>query len=344
MKLRVITNSELGTRKRCAREHYYAYQCGYRTLEDVDELRFGTWWHRGMEFWWDGRGVDMAVEQAIIACKDPYDVARLRALLRGYDARWRDETDFDDVVGVEVEFRAPVINPETGAPSRTFILGGKLDVIRRRKFTEHKTTSDDIGFGSIYWRVLTLNSQVSTYYAGAKSRGHEVDGCEYDVVKKPTIRPSQIALLDANKIKIVLDANGKRVRTKDGKKWRQTSDSEFGYVLQTRVETPDEFESRLMSDITENPDKYYQRGEVVRLEAEEREAALDVWQLTRAMREDELAGRHPRNSDSCRRYGRLCSYFDVCTGVASLEDTTRFQKLDNVHAELNADFSQGDKA
>jgi hypothetical protein len=118
--LRVITNSELGTRKRCPREHHYAYQRGYRSVEDVEALRFGSRWHRGMEFWWAGEGLGMAIEQAIVDCTDPYEAVKLRALLRGYDARWGDESH--DVVAIEREFRAPVVNPETGASSRTFVL------------------------------------------------------------------------------------------------------------------------------------------------------------------------------------------------------------------------------
>jgi hypothetical protein len=50
-------------------------------------------------------------------------VGRARVLMRGYDARWSGEVH--TVVGVERQFRAPLVNPETGAASRTFELGGK---------------------------------------------------------------------------------------------------------------------------------------------------------------------------------------------------------------------------
>ncbi|HEX5659817.1 MAG TPA: hypothetical protein VFX59_21630, partial [Polyangiales bacterium] len=52
------------------------------------------------------------------------------------------------------------------------------------------------------------------------------------------------------------------------------------------------------------------------------------------IREAELANAHPRNPDSCQRFGRTCGYFDVCTGVASLDDPSRFTRVDNVHPEL----------
>lgn len=203
----------------------------------------------------------------------------------------------------------------------------------------HNTSSRDIGFGSTYWQRLSMDGQVSTYFAGARALGIEPRRCVYDVVKKPGIRPSQVPLLDADNVKIVLDANGARVRTKDGKKWRQTGDAAEGYVLQTRQETVDEYEHRLRQDIAENPDRYYQRGEVVRLEAEEREHALDVWLLTQSMRETTRLGIAPRNPDACERYAQMCSYWPVCSGEAQIEDRTRYRKLENVHAELSADFA-----
>lgn len=337
--LRVVTNSEMKVRRRCPREHFHMYIQGIRPIEDAEALRFGTMMHAGLELLWLGHSVDDAIAAAVAGAANEFEAAKARVLLRGYDARWGRE-HMDDVAGVELEFRAPLVNPETGAASRTFQLGGKIDAMLRRRFVEHKTTSLDIGVGSVYWRALTLDPQISTYYAGAKSLGYEVDSCLYDVIRKPGQRPGNVPLTDAEGVKIVHDANGERVRTKDGKKWRQTADSELEYVLQSRPETVEEYEARLLEEVASAPDKYYQRGEIVRLEADEREAALDAWQLTRSMREAELAGTHPRNPDSCSRYGRTCGYFPVCTGEASLDDFTRYERVENVHAELSADAAQ----
>lgn len=331
-RLKVVTNSELGVFRRCQREHHYAYRLGFRPLSDNDNLRFGSLWHQALEAWWRGEGLEVALEVGTHGAKDEYEAAKVRVLMRGYDARWGHERH--DVVGVEETFYAPILNPETGRASQLYVLGGKLDVRLRPRIVEHKTSSEDIGLGSIYWRKLVLNTQVSAYYQGARALGTDVQGCIYDVVRKPALRPSQVALVDEDGTKIVHDAQGERVRTKDGKKWRQTGDTDLGYVLQTRDETPDEYELRLAEEVAGNPDKYYQRGEVVRLEAEEREAQLDVWQLVHAMREAELADSHPRNADACQRYGSLCGYFDVCSGTAVLEDAARFERVANVHPEL----------
>lgn len=314
LKLRVLTNSELRVFRRCQREHHYAYGLGYRPVGDVESLRFGSAIHLGLEAWWLGKGVDAAIDAATTAAADPYEAVRLRVLLRGYDARWASETH--TVAGVEVEFRAPLVNPQTGAASRTYMLGGKIDVLLEQGFIEHKTCSQEIGVGSTYWRKLILDSQVSTYYAGARALGRDVERCIYDVIRKPAMRPLKATPEDSRKF------------TKDGRLYANQ---------RAEDETVEEYEARLTEEVAQNPDRYYQRGEVVRLETEEREAQLDAWQLTRALRESQLAGRFPRNADACERYGRMCEFFPVCSGEGSLEDPALYQRVANVHQELSVD-------
>lgn len=321
MKLPVITNSQLTTFRRCQREHYFAYLLGIRSREDAETLRFGSLMHKGLEAWWEavrlGLDADMRLARALGAiagdeASDEYEHAKAFVLMRGYDARWGSELS-DEVTAVEAEFCAPIVNPDTDATSRTYALGGKIDVLFARSFMEHKTTSDDIGVGSVYWRKLLLDPQVSTYYAGAKSLGHEVDGCVYDVIRKPGLRPFKATPADVRKY------------TKDGRLYANQHDLD---------ETAEEYAARLVEEVGANPDKYYQRGNVVRLEAEEREAQQDTWDLARMMRENVLVERYPRNTDACTRYGRVCPYFAVCTNTATLEDPALFERVDNVHREL----------
>lgn len=344
VKLRVLSNSQQKCYRRCAREHYFAYTLGYRPIEVDENLRFGSLIHLGLEHWW--RAPEGRLEAAIEALRDQtdneYELAKAGVMLQGYDLRWRD--DPYEVIAVESEFRAPLLNPDTGAASRTFELGGVLDVLVRNltdgriKLMEHKTSSDDIGPGSDYWKRLRIDSQISIYLEGVRAlTGHAISECVYDVLGKPGLRPSSIPERDEHGSKIVLDKDGERVRTKAGK-WRETASAADGYVLQTRPETPDEYRQRLVEHIADNPERYYQRGAVVRLDTEKIEAMHDAWGTARMIRDSELSGRWPRNVDSCVRWGRSCDYFAVCTGEASLEDFTRYRKLDNVHQELSAAF------
>jgi len=278
---------------------------------------------------------------------DPLDRARATALLTGYHARWDEEPL--EVLGVELEFRAPLVNPATGASSKTFEVGGKIDAIARHlpsgrvMLVEHKTSSEDVGPGSDYWRRLRLDAQISTYFHGARSLGFDVQGCIYDVVSKPGMRPTQVPILDEDGTKVVLDQAGQRVRTKDGKKWRETGDAAAGYVLQARPETPEELEARILAAIVREPDAWFARGEVMRLEDDERDAAADTWATARAMADAGRLQRYPRNPEACVRWGSNCAYFDLCSGVASLEDTSRFRRVAGPHEELGDAASDADK-
>jgi hypothetical protein len=103
---------------------------------------------------------------------DAYELARAEAMMEGYDARWGGE--HFEVLGVELEFRAPLINPETGA-SRTFERAGKLDVIVRdadwpQVVMEHKTAGEDIGQGSSWWARLRMGGQASPATSAAPRR------------------------------------------------------------------------------------------------------------------------------------------------------------------------------
>jgi hypothetical protein len=308
--LPIITASELKTFRRCAREHHYAYGQLYRGGAEAQALRFGTLFHNALEAWWNASADDIdglqldPLDYADMAIRgeasDPFDAATARALMVGYHCRWGQEPI--EVVSVEQEFRAQLVNPDTGKPSVTYQLGGKLDALAKVDglvyLVEHKTTSEDCGPGSDYVRRLRLDGQISLYYQGARALGHDVAGVIYDVIRKPGLRP-----LEANKRRDV-------------------------------PETPEEYGARVLADIEKQPERYYQRHMVVRLEQEEREAMADVWATARAMREGELAQRFPRNVDACIRFGRSCSFFDACTGAADLATSERFRKATRKHEEL----------
>lgn len=164
---------------------------------------------------------------------------------------------------------------------------------------EHKTSSEDIGLGSMYWRKLTLDAQISNYLVGARSLGYEPDGVLYDVLRKPALRP--------------LEANSKRARP----------------------EGPEEYFERCLANISEKPDYYYQRGVVVRLESEETDAAFDTWQTAEQIRLSRNSNRWPRNVDSCSQYSRLCDYWPICSGETTTADSIRYEQVGE-HPELEA--------
>jgi len=287
--LPLLTQSEMRSFRRCARERYYSYVLGRRHRVGAEPLTFGRFVHAGLQSLWTTDGVvDNAPPPS-----DPFKRETARVLLAGYVARWGKP---EGSLGAEIEFVAPLINPETGAESRTFALGGKLDAMARicgrDWIVEHKTSSEDISAGSDYWKRLRIDTQISTYYVGAKALGYSPFGVLYDVIRKPTIRPRN-------------------------------------------TDTPESWGARLVGDIATRPEFYFQRGEVVRLESEQRDAALDAWQTARNIAEADKLSRHPRNADACVRWGRTCDYFGVCTGTESIEDDYLFETKKTKHEELS---------
>ena len=342
--IQLLTNSRRNSFGTCHRKHYFEYELGRRPITDAESLRFGSLAHAGLELWFLSlwRGADVALSEAMAAIEanapkekaDSYAIATARAMLECYSERWGG--DDVEVLAVEQHFEIPLVNPDTNGQSRTFRLSGKIDAIVRVSgkvlILEHKTCSEDIGPDSRYWTKLAIDGQVSGYYMGAKALGYDVAGCLYDVLRKPSIRPGAIPLVDEDGVKIVLDANGQRVHTKDGKKWRETGDTAQGYVLQTRPETPDEWYARLRADIAEQPDRYFRRLDVPRLDADLVEYLGDMWAVGREIAEAQNTKRWPKNPRSCDVYSG-CPYFEVCAGRESIDNPHVFQDVD-IHREL----------
>ncbi len=134
----------------------------------------------------------------------------------------------------------------------------------------------------------------------------------YDVVRKPALRPLKATPLESRKY------TGKG----------------FLYANQRlNDETPEEYRLRLREDINERPDRYFARGEIVRLEADVHEHAYDMWQQARMMKESELAGFSPRNPDACQQFGGCC-FLPVCCGEASIDDDALYRTATHAHEEL----------
>lgn len=331
---RILTNSRLAALRTCQRLHYYRYAQGYRPVERAGALRFGSLIHDAWEAWSRAERGDAQLASAlgaiaVAAAPDPFDAVRARVLIGGYHARWVDE-DLE-WLAVEQPFRVALRNPETGRASRLWEVAGKMDGVVRDRTTgyvyvvERKTAGVDIGVGSRYWARLTLDSQVSIYLDAARECGYDARGVLYDVIGKPKLDPFTATPVEERKY------TEKASKLKDGT--IRPAGSLYANQRESD-ETPAEFEERLTAHVGEQPDRYFRRGEIVRLADEIEEARFDLWQLAQQLRESERAGRYPRNPGSCERYGRLCEFFGPCSRQGSLEDTTMFRRVAHMHPEL----------
>jgi hypothetical protein len=328
----LLTTSAQRAYRTCPRKYLYTYEEGYRPAHVADALTFGTLGHRGLEAWWGAArtGGEPEAWWAAAAAevdreRDPFQRARALSLMWGYHSRWQALTWQGEpmrVLAVEAEFRGPLLNPETGAASRTWERAGKLDAVvevgGRVYVVEHKTTSEDIAPGGDYWQRLQIDAQVSNYVTGARLLGFDVAGVIYDVIRKPALEPLLATPVEQRKY---TKATAKELpRLYAGQR--------------AEDESPEAFYDRLNATIGADLDAYYARALVVRLAEEEREAALDLWQTGQQIRDARRMNVWPRNADACVRWGRRCSFFGVCVGTESLDDPTRFRRVENPHEEL----------
>lgn len=317
--LPLLTHSEIQTFQRCPREHHFSYRLLRRPKRVSHALMFGSAFDKLLQEWWKagplhGRNVVMETLEALEI--DPFDKAKLRALLLGYDARWANEPL--EVLKVQPVFRLPIFNPETNRKSKDFDLGGRLDVLVKDIRTgeiiilETKTTSLDIASESSYWHTIAaIDPQISTYYKGARALGYEAQRCTYDVIRKPQLVPLKATPEDKRQYKkgtTILYANQ---RAED--------------------ETPDEYFERIALDILESPEKYFAREPIVRLEQDEAAHSADLWMTAKQIKENEIKKRAPKHPGACRRFGSFCPFMPVCSGLLSIES---YDVVEERHGEL----------
>lgn len=298
---------------------------------------------------------------------DPLVVAKVRALMFGYAHRWAG----DDYVTISAEeaYHLPVINPATGAASRTFTQGGKFDGVIERDgkvyLLEHKSSSEDIADpDAVYWRRLEIDSQVSHYVMANWMMERKVSGTLYDVVKKPGISPRRLTEAERKGIvetgeyfgfKVseaelarVKDASEKLEQFKQIKKEMNAANKKAEkagepvqeipqYVLDGAEATVQEslelYECRLARDCIENGSKYYQRKMITRLDQDIAEYAGELWDVAQSMLHARNNQANYRNSGACMTYGSPCEYLGVCSGFDSI-DSPNWERSESVHSEL----------
>jgi RecB family exonuclease len=300
-----LTTTRLAAYRRCPRQHLYRYELGLSRIREQAPLRLGAAFHSGLESHNRGADAETAIQRATADYEvlpdwaDPLEwiIERetIHQLLAGHFWRYSQ----DDLVFVEVEraFDIPLVNPGTGATSRTFTLAGKIDgIVRlgdgRLAVLEYKTSGEDISADGEYWMRLRCDPQISQYVLAARAIGHDVATVLYDVTRKPTIR---------------LRKN----------------------------ESVEEYSSRLLTDIGQRPDYYFARREVPRLEDELAEYQHELWQQANQLRDSQRCNRWFRNISKMTR--GYCQFAPLCLHSVNVKADVPppgFERLVDVHPEL----------
>lgn len=254
-------------------------------------------------------------------------LVKCRALMAGYHARWKNAGYVPEKV--EQILTTDLYNPETGAKSRSFKVGGKLDVVARisgrRVLMDHKTTSQDIADpNASYWRQLVVEGQVSHYMLLQWMHGEKCDDAVWDVVRKPMISPKKLSAADRRAATSLGTYCGARI----------SEQSKQAMVTEER-ETLEMFELRLAHDCTtERPEWYFARRSVPRMDAEILEYAGDLWEQAQDILHERKRKRlPPKNGGACMTYGTPCKFLGICSGHDT-HTSERWKPKTSIYPEL----------
>lgn len=352
--LEILTQTAIRSFRKCPRYFNIYYEQLFRSLTVSDPLAFGTIWHEIREEWWksgETETLDAVIHyqkpdqernrleraiQKFAAIKegmstrddgaevDEFVMSKLLVMLRGYHERWNSYVNSLEVLGVEVPYEIPLINPRTNKKSLTFMIQGKLDAVVREEgrlwVVEEKTAAEQLKIDSPYWKRLEVDPQCSLYYhAVERMFGEKPAGIMYFVNVKPQQKP----------LKATPDENRKYTKgtAKEPPRLHATQ--------RDCDETPGEYAVRVAEVVSENPERFYQMVRVARLEQDIRESQIDVWDTAKAIREAKSSGIWLRNPDACvHPFGSSCSFLPVCTHRASLDDNMLYRKAVAQHEEL----------
>jgi radical SAM protein with 4Fe4S-binding SPASM domain len=342
----LLTHSRQAAFKLCRKKHYFSYEIGLRKETSGRALRMGSAFHDGVEQLGNGHAIELAcdaVRNHYALCPENFDQLEwyyeqetVLRLVCAYDWRW--QTNKLEYLAVELPFQIPLKNPKTGRTTPNFEIAGKIDAIVRLEdgrlaVKETKLFGEDIKPDAEMWRLLRMDQQISLYIIAARELGYDCDTVLYDVARKPGIKPELVPILDQLGVKIVLDANGERVKTKTGL-WRTTASTADGYVVQSKPMTPEEWGEKLSSDIAERPQYYFCRQEIARLDQDLREYQCELWDVQQAMRDAQKNNAWYRtvNKNTCK----FCDYFDLCSkGCDPSAVPPGFRLIDDKHPELS---------
>ncbi len=272
-------------------------------IERDRHLHFGSLIHECLELWHGQRDLAAVldlIDRRCAARAQDEDQKRdwhlATAMMRAYAERYAEE-EFE-VVALERVFEGPIVNPATGAASRSFRLAGKVDGIVRANseyfILEHKTASQ---IDSDYLERLWTDFQITLYaHYIEQTMGIPIAGILYNVLVKARLQQSKGETeeeYEARRAELL--AKSKTGRT-TARRREPESDEDFQRRLAEKYADPAMFHRERL---------YLSREQFNILRAE-------LWELTQAFLDARRRGVFYQNTSFCFNYQRPCPYFALC--------------------------------
>lgn len=301
--------------------------------------------------------------------REEWQVERTKLLysLAGYN--WRYSGDDYEVIARELRFDLPLRNLTNSRALPGVYIRIVIDKLIRATngiicVMEHKSTSSSLDSDSSYWNHLSLDTQTNLYpwalsrlqlegkleYLGIMPDDRLIQEVKYDVWRKPTIAPKMLSQANSKKFvetgeymgekfKVLTDdvythtVNGEQADIEPGKK-------EGTFAIK---ETPDMYGARLLADITERPDFYFARRDLVRTEKDFQrldKELLGIYRSFQFMKKNNCWWRNERQCEAKYK----CQYMDICynnidlsTGVVPAGFKNKYQEKKDGDKTANSD-------
>jgi len=299
----VSTYSMWSLFRNCRKAVEWRYLRELVPLERDWNLYFGSLIHECLQVWHRGRDLTEVLALIDRLCPNRLqDEGQRRdwhlatAMMKGYAGRYPVE-EFE-VNGLEKAFQGPIINPATGAASRSFVLAGKVDGVVSiggdHFLLEHKTASQ---LDADYLERLWTDFQITLYaYYLEQALGIPITGVIYNILVKAKLQQGK----------------GETEEEFQARRTELLAKSKTGKTTAKRKlpETDEEFQQRLAEKYAE-PGMFHRetlylsrdRFDVLRSE---------LWELTQAFLDARRRGVFYQNTSFCFNYHRPCAYFALC--------------------------------
>lgn len=325
--LTIVTQTMLKELRRCPMRVYWRYIRELVPFERDADLYFGTFIHECQEIWHethDSGAVQQHIDWSCDGRADNNDINimwhKATAMMLGYAVRWPADNENFTVTACEQSFNVPIINPETGKPSRTFVLAGKVDRIANYQnktwLMEFKTAAN---IDEVYLDKLSNDFQSRVYKVGyTRETGQHVGGVIYDVLEKSQLKMKAGETEEEFQIRYAelcaKNKSGKSTATRN----LPESNADYQGRLRDAYTNPEKFHRAFL---------YFSADKIHQVEAE-------IWMLTQQFMVMRRNNWFSQNDDSCFMWQKRCPYYLLChTNDPEPEIALNFE-YKSAHSEL----------
>jgi len=329
---KLLTYSALSTYRKCPMKYNLRYEKNLIPVYTDEKLFFGGVIHQALEAWHGFHGeyeirknLTLAkIDEACTGYETDWNKRKVRLLatemMIGYMEKYRNENF--EIIAVEHEFNGEIINPKTGAESKTFSIKGKADGIiktdRGLFLLEHKTTSrlmdDPVD-------KLWEDTQVGIYVAYLRDLGFDIVGVLYNELLKCSLIQKRGESEENFQIRYAeLCAKSK---TGKSSARRQLPESDEDYAARVREWY-----------LSENR---FQRTELLLSETQIDLVRQDIWGMTQQFLDARRRNDWFCNRESCNTFFGNCDYRRYCQ--SNYSETVRrelFEIAVTPHTEFNS--------